>query len=287
MAGWVAAPVVLAVLMGTGGCTDSGHPAVAIPPAAVVFAAGGQPPVGADPGQITRLVRHVWAATAAAGTTVLTVHSTDRFGGGGRSDSEASYTGTGSAVLPTAAADLRYRASGNAAWRWRFIGDVLYTVLDLRGTEDSGWARTDLAAPALHRDAGTPVNPVGLLQALSGALTSVTAAGSQSVGGVVTTCYAGTAELAAAAAAAPGNGTRLALRQLERSTGSARLNVLVWIDGAGRLRRLAYTDQLATRADASDESDAVTLQTFTTTITLTRFGVPAAVTAPPRSSPAP
>lgn len=249
--------------------------------------------MGATPGQITLLVRRVWAATAAVRTAVLTVHSTDRFGGGTRSDSEASYSGTGSAVLPRAASDLRYRASGNAAWRWRFVGDVLYTVLDLPGKEGSGWTRTDLAAPALYRDAGTPVNPVGLLQALSGALTSVTAAGSQSVGGVATTRYAGTAELAAAAGAAPGNGTRLALRQLERATGSARLNVLVWIDGVGRLRQLAYTDQVrnptpAASADGSSETGSTgTVQTFTTTITLGRFGVPAVVTAPPASSPAP
>ncbi len=59
-----------------------------------------------------------------------------------------------------------------------------------------------------------------------------------------------------------------------------------------QLRQLTYTDQVATPTTspspgAAGDPNAGTLQTLSTTLTLTRFGVPAAVTAPPVSSPAP
>jgi len=287
--------VALVVLLAVGGCTGSPQPPVAVTP--TVFTAGGQAPPGATPGQVTGLVRHVWAATVGAGTAVLTVHSRDQFVSDTQTGGGVSYTATGPAVLPTAAADLQYRATPNGGWHYRFIGDSLYapTPATKPATAAPTWTRLDLAAASTYKDGGVPANPIGLLRYLSGALTSVTVNGTQLLGGVPVTSYGATAELAAAAAAAaaaPPGGTRLALTHLQQLTGTDHLNVQVWIDGAGRLRQLAYTDQVRTPAatgptPASADPNAAILQTASTTLTLNDFGVAAAVTAPPVTTPAP
>lgn len=285
-------PVVgpLVVLLTVVGCTSSPHPPVTVTP--TVFTASGQPPPGATPGQVTGLVRHVWAATAAAGTAVLTVHSSDQFVGDTQTGGGVSYTATGPAVLPTAAADLQYRATPNAGWHYRFIGDSLYapTPAATTATAAPTWVRVDLADAATYKDSGAPVNPIGLLRYLSGALTSVTVNGTQILGGVPVTRYGATAELTAAAAAAPPGGTRLALTHLQQLTGTDHLNVQVSIDGVGRLRQLAYTDQIRTPTSptpAAAHPNAATLQTVSTTLTLNDFGIAASVTAPPVVTPTP
>jgi len=290
-AAWAPALIPLVVVvLAAAGCTSTPHAAAT--PSPVAFTAGGRPPAGATPGQVTGLVRHVWAATAAAGTAVLTVHVDDQFVGTPQTGG-VSYTGTGPAVLPTAAADLRYRATPNGGWRYRFIGDSLYAPTPTTGTATPTtgtatatptWTRLDLAAAATYRDGGVPANPVGLLRYLSGSLTSVTVTGSQILDGVPVTRYAATAELAAAAAAAPPGGSRLALHNLQQVTGTDHLNVQVWVDGHGRLRQLSYTDQIRTPAagptPTAANPDTPTLQTSTTILTLGNFGTPAVVTAP-------
>lgn len=80
------------------------------------------------------------------------------------------------------------------------------------------------------------------------------------------------------------------LHHLEVVTGTDHLFVQEWVDGAGRIRQFSYTDQIATAASSPSPGDgpalgAATLATTTATLTLTHFGTPATVTAPPVNSP--
>lgn len=280
--------IVVAILMIVTGCTGSAQPSVtATVPITLVFAAHGQPPAGATPRQVTALVRHAWVTTAAAKTAILTAQTTTHYNASDYTTGALSTTGMGPAVLPSAAADLQYQAIPAGAWRWRFIGDTVYAILP--GPLDSGragWTRADLA----HPDAGpggVPPNPVNLLRYLSGSLTSVSATAAEVLDGTTVTRYDGNAELTAAAAAAPVGGARIALRHIQTATGSDHLFVQVWIDGTGRIRRLAYVDQstatsttVGSVAGVSPAAAVTFRSTSTTTLTLTDFGVPAAVTAP-------
>jgi len=273
------------------GCTGAAHPVIPPTPVAPGFTTGGQLPAGESPGQLGALIRRAWTATAAAGTAILTVHTTSRFVGTDQSVQSLAYTGTGPAVLPRAAADLRYRDAGNVRWHWLLIGDALYAAAPATGpaTARVRWTRTDLGHPAPQPDSdSTPPNPVALLRDLSRSLTGVSPTGSAVIDGTPVTRYDATAELAAGAAAAPAGGARLAVARLERDIRSGHLYVQEWIDGSGRIRQLRYTDQvIPPKAPPAAGTDPITLLSITTstTFTLTRFGTPAMITAPPTSTP--
>ena len=276
------------VLLAAAACTGPAQPRVTATPVRLVFASRGQPPAGATPSQVTTLVRRAWTATAAERTAVITVHTATAFIGSDQTASAVADTGTGPAVLSTAAADLRYRATPTATWRWRFMGDCVYGAAPDPGDSARAvvWTRADLAHPAAGSE-DLPVNPVDLLRSLSGSLTSVTATTGGILDGTPVTRYDGNAELTAAADAAPAGGARVAVRHLQVVTGRDHLFVQEWIDGAGRIRRLTYTAQ-STAPSTPVESSAGTSppptvtyrSTSTTTITLGHFGVAAPVIAP-------
>jgi len=229
--------------------------------------------------------------TVAAGTAVLTVHTTSRFVGSDQTVQMLAYTGTGPAVLPRAAADLRFRDDQNGRWHWLLVGDALYDAAPAAGpaTARVRWTRTDLGHPASKPTSDSvPPNPVALLRDLSRSLTGVSPTGSAVIDGTPVTRYDATAELAAAAAVAPAGGPRLAVEHLERVTRSGHLYVQEWIDGSGRIRQLSYTDQvIPPTVPPAAGTDPITLVSITTstTFTLTRFGTPAVIAAPPSSTP--
>lgn len=115
----------------------------------------------------------------------------------------------------------------------------------------------------------SPTESLGYLRSISNQVTRV---GTAKIGGVTTTEYRATVDLAKAETAdrhaAP------AIRHLEQQLHRTNLPMRVWIDNQGRIRQLVY-DMTIT---AAGHKVAVG-----TTIDLSRFGVPVHVTAPPAS----
>lgn len=276
------------------GCTGSGSstaPTVTPPP--LVFTADGGPPVGASPVQVSELLRRAWAATTAAHTAVVTTTSRTRLTTAGQAQPQLfGVTGTGPADLDRAAVDLDLAFPRHVTQRWRFIGDALYSPEFLTtGTRPvaTSWDRLDLADPAGYTGTdAVPANPVSLLRDLSMSLTSAAASATTRLDGVPVTRYDATAQLPAAITAATTPGARLALRYLEHHVPADHVYVQAWIDGQGRIRQLMYTDQTTVAtptADANAAPDPGELATTSTTLTLTRFGVTAHVTAPATPTP--
>jgi hypothetical protein len=116
---------------------------------------------------------------------------------------------------------------------------------------DTPWLRIDLDSPGGSPGAGPDLGPLASLAgndpgdqlALLAAIdpASVEEVGESDVRGEGTTLYRGTVDLAAGAASAPDEGGRQRFERLISQLGTERLDVEVDLDGAGRVRRIAYS----------------------------------------------
>ncbi len=144
------------------------------------------------------------------------------------------------------------------------------------------WLRLDPRAP-LGADASAlaqaQVDPAGQLAFLGAISDDVRAVGVEAVRGVPTKHYVATIDVPAQLSrSATGIGARLA--SIEDVIGSARVAVDVWIDGAGRARRVVVSIPLSNATvgigGPAGKSAVMRVQTD-----LYAFGTPVAVTVPP------
>jgi hypothetical protein len=169
--------------------------------------------------------------------------------------------GTLDAQLPPAAAGVIGAISGGKSW----------VSVDLNRLAQSGYG-----APLGALGVGTTDNPaqqLGYLRAISDTTRLV---GPEQIDGVATTHYAGAVDLDKVPAAADPS-TRPAIDRLKAQLGSSLLPVDVWIDGDGKLRRVAQT----VNVPATPNAPAGVPTSSTTTITFSDVGSAPAVVPPP------
>ncbi|HEU5006916.1 MAG TPA: hypothetical protein VFT67_08090 [Jatrophihabitantaceae bacterium] len=173
--------------------------------------------------------------------------------------------------------DLTAQLPGAGQVEVRYLAGILYAKLPaslaamLPGGKAGNWISLDLNALSQQQlgtslqqlEAAAPSDPSQVLSFLRGAGTGVTDAGPATVGGIATTRYTTTIDLDKAAAELPAK-ARAGLARLEQNLGTHKLPAQLWIDGQGRLRRMT-----------------ITAQQGQLTLTLSHFGTPVHVTAPP------
>ena len=184
---------------------------------------------------------------------------------------------------------------GQGTGETRFVNGVLYERLpgDLVSRLSGGkpWISLDVAKLSQQGDGSlqqlmtdSPTDPTQMLGFLQGA-GSVTKDGQDTVGGVPTTHYTVLIDLDKAGAQ-QGSVGKHAIQALEAEIGSHTMPAQVWIDNQGRLRKITMHETLS-GAPASTTDDHGTDQensghvSFSFTATLSDFGVPVTVTAPP------
>jgi len=190
-------------------------------------------------------------------------------------------TATGVIDFAHRTSDLTAQLPGAGQVEVRYLAGVLYAKLPaslaamLPGGKAGNWLSLDLNALSQQQlgtslqqlEAAAPSDPSQVLSFLRGAGTDVKDAGPATVGGIATTRYTTTIDLDKAAAELPGK-ARAGLARLEQHLGVHRLPAQLWIDGAGRLRRMSVG------LPGGSASGQITF-------TLSHFGTPVHVSAPP------
>lgn len=195
----------------------------------------------------------------------LSIPRLDRLGGGGSAIEQRVVDGVAYSKMPQ---EIRRSAGVPAAIRW--------FSLDPQHVAGAG-------ATALSQ---SEVDPAGQLSFLAAASTDVRTIGSEKVRGIATTHYAATIDLAAPAGAAPGTRTA-ALRQRLVQLGAAidghRLALDVWLDQAGRVRRVVLSVPLKSRSTAGSLKGLGPDAMLRIQADFYAFGTPVVVAAPPHS----
>lgn len=165
------------------------------------------------------------------------------------------------AQLPPAAAGMISAVAGGKSW----------VAVDVNRLAQSGYG-----SPLGALGVGTTENPaqqLGYLKAISDTTRLV---GPEQIDGVRTTHYAGAVDLDKVPAAADPS-TRPAVDRLKAQLGSSLLPVDVWVDGAGKLKRVSQT----VTVPATPGTPPGTPTTSTTTITFADVGDAPPVVPPP------
>lgn len=199
--------------------------------------------------------------------------------------------------------DLTAQLPGAGAIEVRYLAGVLYAKLPasfaamLPGARSRNWISLDLNALSQQQlgaslqqlQAAAPSDPSQVLSFLRGAGTGVTDAGPATVGGIATTRYTTTIDLDKAAAKLPAK-ARAGIASFEQHLGTHKLPAQLWIDGQGRLRQLtiAGPDHPGGGSASgslsplqSPSASAAGTPAEQITLTLSHFGTPVHVTAPP------
>jgi hypothetical protein len=196
----------------------------------------------------------------------------------------SSLNGTGSGVFDndaqgTGRLTLAVQSQGQSVTVDTIVaGPVLYMRSDVfrqaglpAGKE---WVRLDLAKLAQQQGvdlgslAGSNPSPSGALAYLRGSGGEVEKVGAEKVQGVDTTHYKTTIDLERAASRATGR-ARESIRRVIRVSGVKRIPVEAWIDGAGYVRKVTYTEHAGRR-----QSSKITME-------LHDFGPHVAIASPP------
>ncbi|MHB8439937.1 MAG: hypothetical protein ACYDD4_12365 [Acidimicrobiales bacterium] len=155
----------------------------------------------------------------------------------------------------------------------RLLGSTLYLGSSLLAPLDGGkqWVKVDLSdylqkqsqsvGPLGGFSDGDPTQILNLLKQVSGDVHQI---GTAQIGGVATTEYGGTIDLASGGT----TGSTIVSSQMAQSLGLTNLPVDVWVDAAGRARQVRTSFGLLGLTVAATE-------------TLGNFGAPVNVTAPP------
>ncbi|HVV18098.1 MAG TPA: hypothetical protein VHF06_01595 [Pseudonocardiaceae bacterium] len=215
----------------------------------------------------------------------------------------ATQVGIGATQLPVTAngvldfahrsADLTEHLPGKGATaETRFVNGMLYEqVPQLKQlTGGKPWASIDLSKLSAHGNAqqlmsDTPADPTAFLGYLRGVGAQVTTVGPDTVDGTATTHYKVTIDLDKAAAGQSA-GAQQGVRTLEQEIGSHTLPADVWIDNQGRLRKFSMRETLngppqTGTTSATPSTKPAGKVSVAVTATLSDFGVPVTVTAPP------
>jgi hypothetical protein len=126
-------------------------------------------------------------------------------------------------------------------------------------------------------------SPAQALSQLAAVSSHVARTGTATVSGVPTTAYRAEENLnkvAARVQAAAGAKAAQAIRQEARALGTSTLPVQIWIDAHHLVRQIRYQVPIPTVARTGTANGT---GTATTTITFSRYGVPASFTPPPAS----
>jgi hypothetical protein len=241
------------------------------------------PTLGRPPAEI---VREAVVATAAAGPSHAAIAARTAVGG------QAIPLNGGGVVDPAhQAADLTMQVPSLGPVRVVFSGGVVDAQLPPAAAMVIGaiaggksWVSVDVnrlaqssyGAPLGALGVGTTTNPaqqLGYLRAISDTTRLV---GPEKIDGVDTTHYAGAVDLDRVPAA-DDPATKPAVDQLKAQLGSSQLPVDVWVDGGGKLKRVAQTANVPVTPGAP----AGTPTSSTATLTLTDVGSAPAVVPPP------
>jgi hypothetical protein len=197
----------------------------------------------ADPATATRAVRDAAAATAAAGGASVTTASS-----GPARDRTATTAGTGTVDFRDGTATLSLTISRIGAVNAESIGRMVYAALPPRAVGDiaSGrqWVSVQLdrvdvglfGDTIVQLGAGATGNPADLPALLGSVRDDVALVGPEVIDGTPTSHYRGTVDLAALARTTPALAPLVERFRTELST--TLLPVEVWVDDAGRLRRV-------------------------------------------------
>lgn len=173
----------------------------------------------------------------------------------------------------------------------RFVNGMLYehvpndAIKQLSGGKP--WISIDLAKLSGQGNGSlqqlmtdTPSDPSTVLGYLRGAGAQVTTVGPDTVDGTATTHYQVTIDLDKAAAGQNAQ-TQQGIQALEQELGSHTLPAQVWIDDQGRLRKIMMKEELRGTPTSTPSTKPAANVSFAFTATLSGFGVPVTVTAPP------
>jgi hypothetical protein len=160
--------------------------------------------------------------------------------------------------------DLHMSAAGHKIEE-RFLGKTAYIK-----TPQGKWVKMDLSK--LVGQQGAAASPTQTLSYLRGASDQVTKLGPKTIDGRHTTGYKATVDLDKVAAKAPSSQATKAIKRVEKMSGSHTFPIKVWIDGKQRLVREV------TNLKLHSGGKNVTLAT---TMTLSDYGTPVHVSAPP------
>jgi len=211
----------------------------------------------------------------------------------------ATQVGVGQASLPITAtgvinfagqtADLTETLPGNqGTGETRFVNGVLYERLPgtLVAQLSGGKPWISLNVTALSGQPGNlqpliadaPTDPSTILGFLRGAGDQINTIGPEAVDGTPTTHYTILIDLDKAAAG-QSTQTQNAVHVLEQQLGTHTVPAQVWLDSDGRLRKISMRETV-TGSATTTTSPAGNIS-FDFTATLSDFGVPADITAPP------
>jgi hypothetical protein len=284
--------VTAACMQGGGSATASGNAALTTtPPPSAPATTSSAAPVSGTPGTPAddQAVTAAFVRTTATGSARIT--TTTAVGNGGRS---VPVTATGTIGFANRSADLTETLPGTqGSGETRFVGGVLYEKLpgSLAGrlTHGKPWLSLDVAKLSGQGDGSlqqlvtdSPSDPSSVLNFLRGA-GSVSKVGPDTVDGVPTTHYGVVLDLDKAAQGQDAT-TQQNVRALEGELGSHTLPAQIWLDAQGRLRKLTLHETLSGAPMTQSGSTAKTGPvSFDFTATLSDFGVPVHITAPPAS----
>ncbi|MEU3844725.1 hypothetical protein AB0E88_32435 [Streptomyces sp. NPDC028635] len=227
---------------------------------------------GAAPEQGTAAVRAAYDRTAEAGTAKLTVRVRATADG-----QTAASDGRGVVDLKDGDSALTVTAQGRPVEQ-RVVDRILYQkVPGARTPAGKPWVRVDLKRMAAQQGLGTQgIGDPARSTAFAKAVTDrgVTEAGRETVGGVATTRYRVTVDVAAL----PGGA------DLRRQLGPA-VPMQLWLDDDGRIRRqqieTAVRTPIPASAPASGQSAAPQQLRIVTVLEYSDFGTDVDVEAPP------
>ncbi len=296
--GFAAGAVITATGLVTAACMQGGGSAAASGSSTTTSAAptitSSSTPVSGTPATPAdqQAVATSFVKTTAPGSARITTSTA--VGNGGRS---VPVTASGTIGFADRSADLTETLPGTqGSAQTRFVNGVLYEKLpgSLAGRLSHGkpWLALDVAK--LSGQGGgslqqlvtdSPSDPSTVLNFLRGA-GSVTVVGPDTVDGTPSTHYDVVLDLDKAAAGQDAT-TQRNVRTLEQQLGSHTLPAQVWLDAQGRLRKITLHETLSGAHLPSGTAGGSTTSTgpvsFDFTATLSDFGVPVHITAPPAS----
>jgi hypothetical protein len=219
--------------------------------------------------------------TAAAKTARIAISASSS----SSSSSSFSASVTGVADFSTGNSQLTFAASGAAGsvlgggLVMRSVAGVVYMQLppSLEGVMGLPAGAEWMSIPLPKFGAQSPIggagqtDPTQMLASLEAVSSNVTTVGTATIRGVATTHYHALLDLGKAidTAKVPASLRSTLQQMLGKLGGMSSIPVDVWVDGAGRMRRLSETTTLPSAG------------AFTTTMDLYDFGVPVNVQAPP------
>ncbi len=210
-------------------------------------------------------------------------------------------TATGVIDFANKATDLVETVPGQAGadTETRYLNGMLYQRLPANATQISGgkpWISLNVSQLAQQQGgsglqqlmASAPSDPSNVLAYLRSADGNVRSVGQATVDGVPTTHYTATIDLNKVAAAS--QSAAAATKQLEQELGATNLPVQLWIDQQNRVRRISLDETLTHPTAGSTQANGATNGASspkvgpvhaTVTVTLSDYGTPVSVVAPP------